>query len=80
MLSIIAESEEVDVSVHLIPFPVFFQTSHHCGTLQAGLLRQTKAHSKFYTKTRQGADCGSDHELFIAEFRLKMKKVGKTTR
>ena len=27
-----------------------------------------------------GADCGSDHELFIAKFRLKLKKVGKTTR
>ena len=26
------------------------------------------------------ADCGSDHELFIAQFRLKLKKVGKTTR
>ena len=25
-------------------------------------------------------DCGSDHELFIAKFRLKLKKVGKTTR
>ena len=32
------------------------------------------------TKTRLGADCGSDHELLIAEFRLKLKKVGKTTR
>ena len=32
------------------------------------------------TKTRPGADCGSDHELLIAEFRLKLKKVGKTTR
>ena len=32
------------------------------------------------TKTRQGADCGSDHELLIAKFRLKLKKVGKTTR
>ena len=31
-------------------------------------------------KTRLGADCGSDHELFIAKFRLKLKKVGKTTR
>ena len=31
-------------------------------------------------KTRQGADCGSDHKLFIAKFRLKLKKVGKTTR
>ena len=31
-------------------------------------------------KTRQGADCGSDHELPIAKFRLKLKKVEKTTR
>ena len=29
-------------------------------------------------KMRLGADCGSDHELLIAEFRLKLKKVGKT--
>ena len=27
-----------------------------------------------------GADCGSDHELLIAKYRLKLKKVGKTTR
>ena len=31
-------------------------------------------------KTRPGADCGSDHELLIAKFRLKLKKVGKTVR
>ena len=31
-------------------------------------------------RTRPGADCGSDHELLIAKFRLKFKKVGKTTR
>ena len=31
-------------------------------------------------KTRLGAVCGSDHELLIAKFRLKLKKVGKTTR
>ena len=31
-------------------------------------------------KKRSGADCGSDHELLIAKFRLKLKKVGKTTR
>ena len=32
------------------------------------------------TKTRAGADCGSDHELLITKFRLKLKQVGKTTR
>ena len=30
-------------------------------------------------KTKPGADCGSDHELLIAKFRCKLKKVGKTT-
>ena len=31
-------------------------------------------------KTRPGADCGSDHEILITKSRLKLKKVGKTTR
>ena len=31
-------------------------------------------------KRRPGADCSSDHELLIAKFKLKLKKVGKTTR
>ena len=31
-------------------------------------------------KTRPGADCGSDHELLIAKFRFKLKKVGETAR
>ena len=37
---------------------------------------------KLYTvsKTRPGADYGSDHEFLIAKFRLKLKKEGKTTR
>ena len=37
---------------------------------------------KLYTvsKNKTGADCGSDHELLIAKFRLKLKKGGKTTR
>ena len=32
------------------------------------------------SKNRLGADCGSDHELLIAKFRFKLKRVGKTTR
>ena len=32
------------------------------------------------TKTRSGADCGSDHEFLLAKFRFKLKKVGKTIR
>ena len=37
---------------------------------------------KLYTvsKNKTGSHCGSDHELFIAKFRLKLKKIGKTTR
>ena len=31
-------------------------------------------------KTRPGVDCGSDHELLTSKFRLKLKKVGKTSR
>ena len=36
--------------------------------------------STHWRKTRPGADCGSDHELLIAKFRLKWKKIGKTIR
>lgn len=31
-------------------------------------------------ETRLGADCGSDHEALVAEFRLKLNKVGENTR
>ena len=36
--------------------------------------------ARIHRRTRPGADCGSDHELLIAKFRLKLKKVEKTTR
>ena len=44
------------------------------------LCRQRWRSSIQSAKRRAGADCGSDHELLIAKFRLKLKKVGKTTR
>ena len=36
--------------------------------------------SQWGKKERPGADCGSSHVFFIAKFRLKLKKVGKSTR
>ena len=44
------------------------------------LCSQRWRNSMHPAKKRPGADCGSDHELLIAKFRLKLKKVGKTTR
>ena len=35
---------------------------------------------KLYTVSKNKTNCGSDHELLIAKFRLKLKKTGKTTR
>ena len=43
-------------------------------------LQQRRKSSIQPAKTRLGADCGSDHEFFIVKFRLKLEKVGKTTR
>ena len=44
------------------------------------LCSQRWGNSIHSAKTRLGADCGSDHELLIAKFRLKLKKGGKITR
>ena len=44
------------------------------------LCSQNEIKSIQSAKKRPEADCGSDHELCIAKFRLKVKKVGKTTR
>ena len=50
----------------------FFDNPADVGNLNSG--------SSAFSKIRLGADCGSDHGLLIAKFRLKLKKVGKTTR
>ena len=55
------------------------------GTFQArvlewGAIAFSRRSSIESAKTRLGADYGSDHELLIAKFRLKLKKAGKTTR
>ena len=57
-----------------IRFIIFFTAKY-----RKALYSQKKNKTK-QNKTRPGADCGSDHELLIAKFRLKLKKVGKTTR
>ena len=44
------------------------------------LCSQRRRSSIQSAKTRPGADCGSDHKFLIGKFRLKLKKVGKTTR
>ena len=44
------------------------------------LCYQRRKPSTQSAKIRPGADCSSDHELLIAKFRLKLKKVGETTR
>jgi len=52
----------------------------HWNQIDYNLCSQRWRSSIQSAKTRPGADCGSDHELLIAKFRLKLKKVGKTTR
>ena len=44
-----------------------------------GTLKSLLQHHSSKAKTRPGADSGSDHELLIAKFRLKLKKVWETT-
>ena len=46
--------------------------------IRLSILFAAKDGEALYSQQKQ--DCGSDHELLIAKFRLKLKKVGKTTR
>ena len=59
-----AHQQTVNAKIRLI---IFFAAKEYRSSIQSA-------------KTRPGAYCGSDHELLIAKFRLKLKKVGKTTR
>ena len=52
----------------------------HQNQIDYMLCSQRWRRSKQPAKIRLGADCGSDHKLLIAKFRLKLKKLGKTTR
>ena len=75
-----------DNSKHL--FPTVQETTLHMYTPDGQHRNQTYhvlcsqrwRSSTQSAKTRPGADCGSDHELLTVRFRLKLKKVGKTTR
>ena len=54
--------------------------SQHQNQIDYNLCSQRWRNSIQSTKTSPGADYGSDHKLLTAKFRLKLKKVGKTTR
>ena len=56
------------------------QDGQHRNQIDYILCNQRWRSSVQSAKPRLGADCGSDHELLIAKFRLKLKKVEKTTR
>ena len=70
------------------PLPTTKEKTLHMGITRGSTPKSDRLHSlqpKMESsiqsaKTRLGADYGSDYELLIAKFRLKLKKVGKTTR
>ena len=70
------------------PLPTIQEKTLHMSITRWSILKSDWLYSlqpkmeKLYTvkKTRLGVDCGLHHELLIAKFRLKLKKVGKTTR
>ena len=70
------------------PLPTTQEKTLHMDITRWSILKSDRLYSwqpkmeELYTvtKTRPGADCGSAHEFLIAKLRLKLKKVGKTTR
>ena len=62
----------VNTEIRLI---IFFAAEKKRSYIQSAMWRSSIQSAK----TRLGADCGSDHKLLIAKFRLKLKTVGKTT-
>ena len=74
------------------PLPITQEMTLHIWTLWTSLDGQYQNHIDYIpysrrwrsfiqpAKTRSGADCGSDHKLLIAKFRLKLKTAGKTNR
>ena len=70
------------------PFPTTQENTLHMDITRWSILKsgclyflQPKMENLYIVrKPSLGADCGSDHEVFIAKFRFKLKKVGKTTR
>ena len=64
----------------LVPLPFLKPDGQHRNQIDYILCSQRWRSSIQSAKTRPGADCGSDHELLIAKFRLKLKKVRITTR
>ena len=67
-------------SLHIIVCKVFSYFGQYWNQIDYLLCSQRWRSSIQSAKTRLGADCGSDNELLIAKFRLKLKKIGKTTR
>ena len=67
----------VNTKIRLI---IFYAAKHGETLYSQKKKKKTKKQNKKKHKTILGADCGSDHELLIAKFRLKLKKVGETTR
>ena len=77
--------ESTGYSKHPLPTTQDSTYGHHQivnAEIRLIILFATKDEEALYSqeKIRSGVDCGSDYELLIVKFRLKLKKVGKTTR